>query len=374
MISIILLLLFLHPFISYPLTLMLLTFFNKKPTKHYDNRSVLDVTLIIVAHNEEKVIEKKILNCLELDYPKDKLKIVVASDFSTDNTNNIVLRYSEKGVELIKTTTRLGRANAHNEALKVVDSSIIAYSDANTMWKKSALLNLVQNFKDPKVGYVTGKLIYTNTGVADSAASEGLYWRIELFLRQLESDLGSITAGNGAIYAIRKECAHEIDVLYSHDISFPCGTVKRGFKSKYDANAIAEEKAGETSNEEFKRKVRMFGRAFYFMRKNLWILNPNNVGFLYLYFFISHRVLRYFGGLLLLAFIISFLLLYVSIFSYLTWLSLVSLLIFLSLLTKTHYKIYYFLLFQVATLVGLWKYTTGKIKPFWTSPKSTREI
>jgi len=367
--------LFLHPYVFYPITLLILNYFKKKDLTQSENSiSELDVTLIIVAHNEEKVIEKKILNSLNLDFTKRNLKIIVASDYSTDKTNDIVLSYADRGIKLVKTANRLGRANAHNEALKFADSSIIAYSDANTMWKKDALSNLVKNFKNPKIGYVTGKLVYTNAGETNSTSSEGLYWRIELFLRQLESSLGSITAGNGAIYAIRKECAHEIDILYSHDISYPAEVVKRGYSSKYDSTAIAEEKAGETSNEEFKRKVRMFGRAFYFLGNNLWTLNPNKVGYIYSYFFLSHRFLRYFGGFFLLCFILTFLMFYINILSLNIWLILLTIIIVIILITKTSYKLYYFLLFQVATLLGLWNYLTGKIKPFWISPKSTREL
>lgn len=375
MIVIIFLILFLHPYVFYPLTLLILNCFKKNQfVPREKSTSEIDVTLIIVAHNEEKVIQKKILNALNLDYDQRLLKIIVASDCSTDKTNDIVLKYADKGIKLVKTSKRLGRANAHNEALKFASSSIIAYSDANTMWKEDALSNLVENFKNPKIGYVTGKLVYTNTSETNSSSSEGLYWKIELLLRQLESNLDSITAGNGAIYAIRKECAKEIDILYSHDISYPAEVVKRGYKSKYDSTAIAEEKAGVTSKEEFQRKVRMFGRAFYFLANNLWTLNPYKVGLLYSYFFLSHRFLRYFGGFNLLCFILTFLFYYGNVFSLKIWLTFFGTIIIIFKTTKMFYNFYYFLLFQVATLLGLWNYLTGKIKPFWISPKSTREI
>lgn len=343
-----------------------------------DNFELPSVTLVIVAHNEENVIKERLENALKLNYPTSKLQIIVASDFSTDKTNEIVKSYSSEGVFLYKTKERKGKANAHNEVCEIINSEIIAFSDANSLWETDALHNLVLNFKDQNVGYVTGKLEYVNTNENGTSNSEGLYWRYELWLRRLESDVLSITAGNGAIYAIRREVYEPINILYNHDFEFPSLVKKKGLYSIYDNTAIAKEKAGETSDDEYKRKVRMLGRTWHKIINDFSIFNPFKVGLLYSLFMFSHRLIRYSTGLLqLIIFITNFFILEMGtifqVFIVLqTFFYLFSILGAYYKRNRIIYFMYYFNLFQFATLVGFTKALLNNVKPFWESPQTTR--
>ena len=366
-------------YFMYPFFLKLLLFLGiKRKVVFYNNYTLPSVTLVIVAHNEELVIKKRLDNALKLNYPKNKLSIIVASDFSTDKTNEIVDSYSSKGVFLYKTKERKGKANAQNEVCETITSEVFAFSDANSMWENDALINLVSNFKDEKVGYVTGKLEYVNIDDNGTSNSEGLYWRYELLLRDLESRVQSITAGNGAIYAIRRSVYEPINVLYNHDFELPSLVRKKNMYSIYDKNSIAKEKAGETSDDEYKRKVRMLGRTWHKILHDFSIFNPLKVGFLYSIFMFSHRLLRYSTGILQLVILILNILLFDESLFFQIFLYLQIIFYFLSVLgifykkNKIIYIHYYFNLFQLATLIGFIKALTNNVKPFWESPQSTR--
>jgi Glycosyltransferases, probably involved in cell wall biogenesis len=189
------------------------------PTTNY----MPSVSLVVAVHNEEKVIEKKILNALSLDYPKEKLEIIFASDNSTDKTNEIILNYASKydNIRLVNIEKRGGKVNAYNKAYKYANGEIIAFSDANTMWDKNALKNLIQPLANYDISCVCGHLIYTNTSESEIAYSEGLYWKLENMMKEGESKLYSLTALNGGIYAIKKSDYIFVDPLYSHDLCIP---------------------------------------------------------------------------------------------------------------------------------------------------------
>lgn len=375
-----LLFLILWSYMLYPLFMLLLLKLGKeRREKKIKNFTYPTVTLVITAHNEESVIKERIENALRLDYPVNKLQIIVASDFSTDKTNEIVESYKSKGVELYTAKQRKGKANAQNEVCETITTEIIAFSDANSMWKTDALKCLISNFEDAMVGYVSGKLQYVNTDANGTALSEGLYWKYELLLRKLESNLKSITAGNGAIYAIRRECYEPINILYSHDFELPSMVVAKGYNAIYNDLAIAQEKAGETSLDEYKRKVRMLGRTWHKILRNLNLFNPFKIGVMYMLFMLSHRLLRYASGLLqILLFLVNLTLLKNGIlFQFLFLLQIVfytlSILGYYFSKNKLLYICYYFNLFQIASLVGLYKAITNQVKPFWESPQTTRK-
>jgi cellulose synthase/poly-beta-1,6-N-acetylglucosamine synthase-like glycosyltransferase len=368
----------------YPVYLVVLNKFKVNRNEPIDENYAPSVSIVIVAHNEEKVIEKTILSCLKQNYCRAQLEIVVASDHSTDATIEIAKKYKDSGVRIVQTKDRKGRANAHNEACETITSDVIAFCDANTIWEEDTVENLVTSLAYSNVGYVSGKLSYINPDDNHVSHSEGLYWRYELMLRKLESSSSSITAGNGAVYAIKRNCYEAIDPLYSHDIVLPSMVVKKGLRSVYNPDALAYERAGETTSDEYARKVRMFGRAWHFMYKNMDVFNPFKVGISYSIFMISHRFLRYSAGLLqamILFLSILILLLGYDGSSVIFNIFMLAQVLFyvLVLLGKTMilgskgYQLYYFNLFHLATLVGLFNALTNKIKPFWLSPQSTRK-
>ena len=251
------------------------------------------VTVIVAAHDEEPVIERRIENLLALDYPAAKLEVIVASDASTDSTNELVeaVAAGEPRVRLID-CERGGKVAAQNRAVRETQSEVVAFSDANATWAPDALRKLVANLADPEVAYVCGQL---RLEAADGSNREGLYWRYEMKLREAESRLGSITGGNGSIYALNRADYVEVDPRWGHDLSFPYLMVQAGRRAVYEPAAHAFEKPTPSNETEYRRKVRMFEHCWEItLRGSMFRRLPP----LYLAEVVSHRLLRYGSGLL----------------------------------------------------------------------------
>ncbi len=251
------------------------------------------VTLIVAAHDEEDVIERRVENLLQLDYPADKLEIVVASDASGDRTDDLVeaIATREPRVRLIR-APRGGKVAAQNLAVRETAGDVLAFSDANATWPADALRKLVRSFADPEVAYVSGRATYAD---ADGTNREGAYWAFELWLREQESLLGSITGGNGPIYAVRREDYVDVDPRFGHDLAFPYLMVQRGRRAVYDPEAVSVEKPSKDLEDEYRRKVRMFEHCWLITLRGRMLKDVDPV---YLGELLSHRVLRYGSGLL----------------------------------------------------------------------------
>jgi len=247
------------------------------------------VTVIIAAYNEETVIARRIENLLELDYPRDKLQIVVTSDASSDRTEEIALQY--EGVRVIS-NPRGGKVAAQDRAVRQTDGEIVAFSDANATWSPDALRKLVRAFADPDVAYVCGQLRIL---AADGSNKEGLYWRYEMGVRGAESRLGSVTGGNGSIYAVRRADYVEVDPRFGHDLSLPYLMVQRGRRAVYEPEAHAWEKPTPSNETEYRRKVRMFEHCWLIVLRGKMM---RRLGPLYWLEIVSHRLLRYGSGIL----------------------------------------------------------------------------
>ena len=251
------------------------------------------VTLIVAAHDEEDVIEGRVENLLALDYPADRLEIVVASDASGDRTDHLVeaIAAREPRVRLVR-APRGGKVAAQNFAVRETGGDVLAFSDANAIWPAEALRKLVRSFADPEVAYVSGRATYAD---ADGTNREGAYWAFELWLREQESLLGSITGGNGPIYAVRREDYVDVDPRFGHDLAFPYLMVQRGRRAVYDPEAISVEKPSKDLEDEYRRKVRMFEHCWLITLRGRMLKDVDPV---YLGELVSHRVLRYGSGLL----------------------------------------------------------------------------
>jgi len=214
------------------------------------------VSLIVAAHDEEDVIARRLENLLALDYPPELLEILVASDASADGTDALVesVAATEPRVRLLR-CPREGKVAAQNRAVRETTGEILAFSDANAQWEPDALRKLMRNFADPDVAYVCGSSVYEN---ADGTNREGTYWRFESWLRQSESELGSITGGIGAIYTVRRSDYVDVDPRFGHDLALPYLMVQRGRRAVYDTEALASEKPSRDIEDEYRRKVRMF--------------------------------------------------------------------------------------------------------------------
>jgi len=249
------------------------------------------VSLIVPAYDEQDVIAAKVANALALDYPRDQLQVIVASDGSTDATAE---RARAAGADLVLELPPGGKVAALNAAAEQAGGEVLAFSDANSVWAPDALRLLVAPFADPQVGYVCGQVRFLDPGGGNL---EGAYWRYEMAVREMESALAGVTAGNGAIYAIRRSAYLPLDPSGSHDLSFPFALAKRGLRSLYAPAARAEEKMVPTLEGELARKRRMM--------VGLWdivvgegMVSPRGYPPLFAFEIASHRLLRYLSPLL----------------------------------------------------------------------------
>ena len=260
------------------------------------------VSLIIPAYDEEEVIAAKVANALALDYPRDRLQVIVASDGSSDAT---AARARAAGAGLVLELPPGGKVTALNAAAEQAAGDVLAFSDANSIWSREALRRLVAPFADPAVGYVCGQVRFLDP---EGDNLEGAYWRYEMAVREMESALAGVTAGNGAIYAVRRDAYIPLPPSGSHDLSFPFLLAKRRLRSRYAPGARAEEKMVPTMEGELARKRRMM--------LGLWdivvgegMIAPRGYPALFAFELVSHRLLRYLSPLLHLVALVANLLL-----------------------------------------------------------------
>ncbi len=251
-----------------------------------ESSAVPFVSLIIPAYDEEEVIATKVADALASEYPRELLQVVVASDGSADATAE---RAREAGADLVLELPPGGKVAALNAAAGQASGEVLAFSDANAEWDPGALARLVAPFTDPSVAYVCGQVRFVDSS-GDNL--EGAYWRYEMAVRGMESDLAGVTAGNGAIYAVRADAYLPLPASGSHDLSFPFLFAKRGLRSLYEPAARAREKMVPTLEGELARKRRMM--------VGLWdivvgegMVSPRGYSPLYLFELLSHRLLRY---------------------------------------------------------------------------------
>ena len=258
------------------------------------------VSILIAAYNEAEAIGATIENKLQLDYPKDKLEIIVVSDSSDDGTDDIVRRFSEDNVRLFRQDARQGKTAALNLATQHAKSEVLVFSDANSAYAIDALRHLAFNFADPDVGYVTGKMVYVSR--RGSMVSEGCsaYMRYENGLRTLETCIGSIVGVDGGIDAVRRELYTPMDPSLLPDLVLPLNMVEKGFRVVYEPAAILREEALDKAESEYRMRVRVSLRAFHALWQKRNLFNLFSYGF-YSVQLLSHKVLRYLVGFAMVA-------------------------------------------------------------------------
>jgi glycosyltransferase involved in cell wall biosynthesis len=248
------------------------------------------VSVIVAAYAEQAVIADRVANLRALDYPPGKVEVIVACDGSPDDTARRARDAGARvgGVRVLE-LPHGGKVRAQDAGVRHARHELTAFSDANVSWAPDALRRLVEPFADPRVGYVCGDVRFVNERGTNQ---EGLYWRYEMAVRSLESRLGSVTGGNGAIYATRRHSYIFVDPIMGHDLSFPFNMVKRGWRAVYAPDARATEKMVPTIEGEFRRKRRMMSHGWPIMLRG-GMLSPRNYTPGYAAMIISHRVLRY---------------------------------------------------------------------------------
>lgn len=293
----------LHAYLGYPVSLALLRLVLGDRSRHVRGEALPRVTLLISAYNEERVIHRKIENSLALDYPRERLRIIVVSDGSTDRTEAIARRFAGRGVEVSAFQGRQGKVACLNRVIPDLDSDLVVMSDANSMYEPESLRRLVRHFADPRVGCACGRLLYVNPRALPAGEGEQIYWAYEGVIKVLESSLGSLLGANGAIYAFRKELFRPVDPLMFCDDVIPIRIAVRGYVTIYDPEARCTE---ETADEPVERRRRR-RHASFGLRSMLQVSREafRRGRFLILYQCICHRILRWTGGLALGGIVIS---------------------------------------------------------------------
>lgn len=368
--------------IGYPISLKIIgkIYKDRRLKKDYSHQPT--VTVMVVAHNEEKVILEKLNNIINLDYPQEKIEFLISSDNSTDRTNEIVTTFIEDHkdlkIRLYEVKARKGKTNAQNEAQKTVTTEYLVMTDANSIMSKDSVIELMAAFTSDEIAYVSGRLSIINQQSSDISNAEASYWDSDLASRETEGRIQTITAGNGALYAIRTEDYYEFDPIQCHDSAMPPLYALQGKRAIANHDAIAYEKAGEVIEDEFGRKVRMNRVILKYILPDIRILNVFKYRW-FSYFYFGHRTCRY---LLWISHLIVFLtnlllisesLLYVLVFAFQVLFYLIALLVFFSKKNNKYLTlIYYYCATILAQWFGVYNILTGKAKPFWEKAESTR--
>ncbi len=289
-------------YLGYPLILALWSRWFPRPVAP-DSEYLPGVSLIIAAYNEEAVIEEKLRNALSLDYPENQLEIIVASDGSEDRTNEIVERFVPLGVRLNPISPRGGKTRALNLTIPTAKHPIIVLSDANTMYQRNSLRELVKYLSDPRVGSVTGDVKILNES-PEFGQSEGAYYKYERFIQECESRIGSIMGVDGAMYAFKRDLfVPPSDEIILDDFVTSMNIVRQGFRVLYNRHALAYENATPTVAQEIRRKSRIAAGGIQALLKGEGL--PGRGQWRDWYMYVSHKLLRWFTPFFLIGLFLS---------------------------------------------------------------------
>ncbi len=248
-------------------------FSSEKPSPEKNIQDYPTITVLCPAYNEELVIESKIMSFLRLDYPKDRIKLIVISDDSTDNTNEIVRRFEEKGyIELVVQSPRRGKPSGHNLVQPGINSDYIVSTDANSIFDSQAMKELVKTMNtSSNVGMVVGKLKLVKNNGQDSG--EGLYWKYESWLKSMDSRFYSVICANGSLFMVKRELFTQIHPTSVDDFERTLIVLKKGYIAKYCPDAFVTEDVTEKPSEEIKRKIRIISREWSALSRQREVLN-----------------------------------------------------------------------------------------------------
>ncbi|PMB20207.1 glycosyl transferase [Fischerella thermalis CCMEE 5319] len=266
--------------------------FSKKTTPERNEVFEPTVTLVVPAYNEEDFILKKVENCLQLDYPKDKFEIIFITDGSTDRTKELLEK--DGRVKVLHEDRRAGKAAAENRAMRFVKSDIVVFCDANTLLNKNAIRELVKHYKDPEVGAVSGeKRIMNQEAEGASAAGEGLYWKYESTLKKMDSEMRTVVGAAGELISFRTDLVEDLEEdTILDDFMQSMRIALKGYRVIYEPEAYAMETASADVKEELKRKVRICAGGWQSMSRLLPAFNVFRHPLL-TFLYTSHRVLRW---------------------------------------------------------------------------------
>ena len=277
-------------YFGYSISILVLSRVIRRPPLRGD--AMPFVTFLITAYNEQRNIAAKLEQTLGLDYPTDRLEILVASDGSTDQTDEIVRQFAPRGVRLVRVEGRVGKTETQNQAVKQARGEIIIFSDATTRYEGSAVRKIVRNYADPEVGAVSGRYEYFNPTGAAIGLGSILFWKYENLIKRLQTDIRTITGCCGCIYSLRKAAYVPLPADIISDLCEPLKVLEQGYRIVFEPEAIAYEETTERTREEFKMRVRVVTRGMRGLLFVRHLFNPVRYPFVSFQLF-SHKVLRW---------------------------------------------------------------------------------
>jgi len=287
-----------YTYAGYPLLLVIMSSLRPRLVRRAD--STPSVTVIITAYNEERALAAKLEGTLALDYPPGSLEVIVASDCSSDRTDEIALEFGARGVHLHRQAERLGKTAAQNAAVERASGEIIVFSDATTFYQRDVLRIMMPNFADPTVGCVTGRVIYTDSARSSVGDGTRSYWSYEFFLKKHESSVCSLIGVCGCLYAVRRSAYVPLYHEACSDFVIATKMVEQGLRAVYEPAAVCSEETNVQANKELNTRVRIMTQTFADLWRNRGMLNPLKSGF-YAVELLSHKVMRYLVPLFLIA-------------------------------------------------------------------------
>lgn len=291
-----------YAYVGYPVLLFIVSSLRARPVARAEWTPA--VSVIITAYNEERDLREKLENTLALDYPQEKLEVIVASDCSTDGTDEIAREFATRGVRLYRQPERLGKTAAQNAAVAQARGEIILFSDATTLYQSDVLQRMIPSFADSSVGCVAGRLVYVDpaqTGVGHGARS---YWGYETFLKRHESRACSLIGASGCLYAVRRSAYVPLYHEACSDFIIATVMVEQGLRAVFEPDAVCTEETNRRSDKEMRMRVRVIAQTFTDLWRHRAMLNPLRSGF-YAVQLLSHKVLRYLVPVFLIAIFIA---------------------------------------------------------------------
>ncbi|WP_372655366.1 glycosyltransferase family 2 protein [Halobacteriovorax sp.] len=285
-----LILFILFGYIGYPISVVILS----KVFKYSREKKEIYPTVgfLIAAYNEVDNIEEKIINTLSIDYPKNLLEIIVVSDGSDDGTDAIVKKYEDRGVKLYRVEGRVGKTEARNQAVLSNRNEIIVFSDATAEYEADAVKKLVRNFSDPKIGMVSGNLIYKDDANSNIGMATKLYWKYESLIKKSQGKMKTLTGAIGCINAFRRECYTVLPENIIEDFTEPLTIILNGYDIAFEEEAIAYERTTQKSSQEFHMRVRVIRGGMTGLLYAKKVLNPFKFPLASIQL-IGHKVLRW---------------------------------------------------------------------------------
>lgn len=364
-----------YTYVLYPALLTMITAGKAKGGSSYPGNGVEpELSFIVSAYNEETVIREKLENTLALDYPKSKLEVIIASDGSTDRTDDIVREYAAKGIRLVRYDERSGKVNVLNRVIPAARGGIVVLSDANTMYEPGALRRLVKRFETPRVGCVCGKLVLKAPDGSVGGEMERAYWKYENYLKEREGLMGALLGANGGIYAFRRTLFKPLRPnVIVEDFIIPMDILANGYQVVYEPLAVAYEYTSKNLTEEQVRRVRIAAGSYQALFMTLPMMNFFK-GFS-AFAYVSHKVIRWLAPFLMVSLGVTNLLLPLDNLVYLVFAVMQATLYAVSFAgyatgkTINRYKLfltaYYFVSMNWCLLMGFMRFVMNRQKVTW---------